>query len=598
MATLTERIAVIIDSKTTGSTDVRKLGADMDDLDGKSNRARGSIANLGIAGGAALKAGIVGGAAAAGAALVSVGKAGVDAYVGLADQVRTFQRASGATAEEASRFIAVFDDMGISADKASTAVGKLARVDPDKLREFGVEVAKNADGTANLEQTLLNVADAYSNTRDPAARARLVFEAFGRQGQDLVPILEQGRTGLREFFAEADGNHQILSQEDLDAARNYELAMDQLQDAVGGLSREIGQGLVPGLADTANGIAATIDGMDKLLEPIGGLSTVTETLTGGVFSLIGQLTGGKDAAEDAAGAQEQLEGATDGTTQAIKEQEEATREAEQATRDMINATIASFNSELAYEQATDKLAEAHRDLAVKQREATEAQRIHGSNSYEAKVAQEALADAERNLRGAHLDVAGAAARVAEDHAKATGATDGAKAATDAFRSELSRLRDATAPGSPLRAHLDGLVWRLDSVQGTRVSNIVVNTYQRTFTSTGGRSGFGGPSAFADGGWIGGVGGPRADNQIVLASPGEFIVNARSASRHSDLLERINADRFADGGWVGSAPASGAGGIVVNLNGPVWDGQAAARAIRDELLKLKRSGMKLNLSDAT
>ena len=57
---------------------------------------------------------------------------------------------------------------------------------------------------------------------------------------------------------------------------------------------------------------------------------------------------------------------------------------------------------------------------------------------------------------------------------------------------------------------------------------------------------------ASGGWISGPGGPRDDKIPALLSNGEFVVNAASAARNRDLLERINSGevaRFADGGNV-------------------------------------------------
>lgn len=46
--------------------------------------------------------------------------------------------------------------------------------------------------------------------------------------------------------------------------------------------------------------------------------------------------------------------------------------------------------------------------------------------------------------------------------------------------------------------------------------------------------------FADGGWISGRGGPRADKNIIAASDDEFVVNASSARQWGPLLEWINS----------------------------------------------------------
>lgn len=51
----------------------------------------------------------------------------------------------------------------------------------------------------------------------------------------------------------------------------------------------------------------------------------------------------------------------------------------------------------------------------------------------------------------------------------------------------------------------------------------------------------GGRGYADGGWIQGEGGPRADKIPIMASNKEFMVNAASAARWGPLLEWINSD---------------------------------------------------------
>lgn len=68
-------------------------------------------------------------------------------------------------------------------------------------------------------------------------------------------------------------------------------------------------------------------------------------------------------------------------------------------------------------------------------------------------------------------------------------------------------------------------------------------------------------AFADGGAIGGRGTGRSDSNLILASRGEYIVNAESTSRYRGLLDAINAGKislqsFSEGGLVAPSVASG------------------------------------------
>lgn len=72
---------------------------------------------------------------------------------------------------------------------------------------------------------------------------------------------------------------------------------------------------------------------------------------------------------------------------------------------------------------------------------------------------------------------------------------------------------------------------------------------------------------ADGGIITGQGGDRSDKEIVLASPGEFFVNAKATRKHRHLLEAINAGAllpgmapaFANGGAFAAPPLPSAPG---------------------------------------
>lgn len=230
-----------------------------------SGAAKSKLDDLGkqaLVSGDALSLGVAGGVAAFGAAVAALGKRGVDEFIKLTDEVRNFQRASGASAEDSSRLIAAMDDLGISAESGSTAVFRLARntdENADAFERFGVEIARNKDGTTDLVGTLLNASDAYRSTADAGTRANLVMTLFGRSGQAIVPILDQGSKKLQEFFADAAKHGQIVDQSQVDEAQTFKLAVDDLSDAVSNLERSIGEGAIGSLTDLANGMSAVID---------------------------------------------------------------------------------------------------------------------------------------------------------------------------------------------------------------------------------------------------------------------------------------------------------------------------------------------------
>jgi len=72
--------------------------------------------------------------------------------------------------------------------------------------------------------------------------------------------------------------------------------------------------------------------------------------------------------------------------------------------------------------------------------------------------------------------------------------------------------------------------------------------------------------YADGGSVSGPGGPRDDKIPAMLSNGEFVVNARAAAKHRELLSLINSDqsvaRFASGGSVGAGSFGPSNGFSV------------------------------------
>jgi hypothetical protein len=73
----------------------------------EAESALNGLATSGIAAGGAMTAGVAAGAAAGGAAIVAFAQKGIREYIQLTDAVRGVQRVTGASAQDASRFVAV-----------------------------------------------------------------------------------------------------------------------------------------------------------------------------------------------------------------------------------------------------------------------------------------------------------------------------------------------------------------------------------------------------------------------------------------------------------------------------------------------------------
>lgn len=164
---------------------------------------------------------------------------------------------------------------------------------------------------------------------------------------------------------------------------------------------------------------------------------------------------------------EGLTGATDANTEATEDETKATEESakaqkarEERIRDVLEAMEDLISSQLGVAGATDALQDSQAKSAEKERELAEAIKAHGRNSAEA---HEAAAELNEARRGELSDI-DALAKAHRDFASQQ-ATQAGRPLTVAesyriYRDELIKIKDAIAPGSPLRVHLEELINQL------------------------------------------------------------------------------------------------------------------------------------------
>ncbi|MCU1483680.1 MAG: hypothetical protein JWN67_426 [Actinomycetia bacterium] len=442
------------------------------------------VAASSLATGGALSTGVAAGAAVVGAGLLKMSMDGVKSYVALAGEVRNYQRVSGASAEDSSRMVAASKAVGVESQSTANAVFRLSQnveKHSDVLKADGIEVVRNAKGHTDLQQTLLAVADAYQKTEDPAKRNKLVMDAFGRSGAAILPILASGKDRLEEFWAAAEKHHQILSDEDLTKARDYNQATRELGQAWSGLERKLGAKVVPALTGVAKGLTDVIDTGDRsanavshLLGPVGGLGGVAEKATkaglGPLNSALDLARGHfKDAAVDAvplansidflsrkhkdnADATDTMTAASEAVSQAMGGEAAAAGEAAsaqaahaKAVDRVAQAQMGLIGGQVAVDKAYQDVIDANDVLAGKSLKAASA----GSTAADVS---ERVATASRSLRDAVQSAADAVDRIA----------DAEEAEVEAGRRVEASKRSLTRTEQQLtKAHQDAAQAQLD-----------------------------------------------------------------------------------------------------------------------------------------
>lgn len=342
--------------------------------------ASASKALSGLAG--AISPQMIAAGAGAGLAALAAGIAvAVNKFNDLARSVLQFQRITRLSAEDSSRFIAALGEMGIETEGAANALFRLSRSEA-QLKKLGIAVGDD------LKESFLNVADAIESTNDANRQNTILMATFGRRGADLLPMLQQGRVGIERMFAAAEQG-EVLTQEDLQKAEDYRLALDALAGASEDLALEIGGNATPALTAMALGLSALVSqgndltrsGLNRELAQLavtlmeysnpslfflGHIRRTGEEMLPAAKAAAKWKQGLEEAAEatqEATDAQDAMKKALRETSDAIERQSDAETSLADAKRDLNRLTEAGAVDERAVRDARDRLIDSTRGVA-------------------------------------------------------------------------------------------------------------------------------------------------------------------------------------------------------------------------------------------
>jgi hypothetical protein len=200
-----------------------------------------------------------------------------------AEGFRKLNERTGASVEFLSGFTEAADDMFIKSETVSASLSifakKLGGVEDamdgsgisagafsKKLQEIGV----NSD---NVEEALLTVADRFAAMKDGTEKSALAVQLFGKQGLELIPILNKGRAGINEMSAAAKEMGLVMTGETIEAVKEMKRNQDELNDTVEGFARRLAMGVIPELNKFSKALLKSGDSIDdfsgnKLFEAI------------------------------------------------------------------------------------------------------------------------------------------------------------------------------------------------------------------------------------------------------------------------------------------------------------------------------------------
>ena len=445
-------------------------------LDDSVGASATKMSRLGAAAGAAsdhIRQNLGAYSVAAVAGLTAAAVASIREFTTLADKVRDFSRFAGVSAETSSRLVAVFDDLEVSQEAANTAFFRLNRgisSGTTNLEQYGAEVVRSKDGNLDIYRTLLSVADAYQSTSDSGRRAELVQEAFGRGGAALIPILEQGRDRIKELYGNVPEG-QILNDAEVLRARQFELAMDDLNDSMMELKVAAGNELVPTLTTLATAMAGVIRATGEFESRFPRVASVIGDVKDAVVGAVNPLAGVTDALQDLGiGGGDATDKLTEATTRYNEAQKtfnalaadkklktdegrEATRQLRDAQDDLERVTN---RVNVAHEEEINKLEQVKQSTydVVLQKMGLEGAQIaveRATAAYNKTMGDSEATDLAK--REATLSATTAIMAMAQKQLELEGQTTETEAGQKRLNEILTYIAGTLDPASPLRARL-------------------------------------------------------------------------------------------------------------------------------------------------
>lgn len=215
---------------------------------------------------------MLGASAAVGGSILAVGKSTAD-YAG---DMYDMARSTGMGVESFQKIAYAAKMSGIEAEKVTTSFIKFDKMIVDAaggnkaymqtFKDLGIQIKDSAGNLRQPNAIFEDVAEIFHNTEDGAAKTALAVELFGKSGAALIPMLNDGKSGLQAFYAEAKRMGLVLSAEAIGKGDAFSDQLEQIGQQVKGVKLQLGTALIPALSAAAEKISKVIDKITKWVQ--------------------------------------------------------------------------------------------------------------------------------------------------------------------------------------------------------------------------------------------------------------------------------------------------------------------------------------------
>ena len=168
-----------------------------------------------------------------------------------------------------------------------SAAAKGSETAIEAFKKIGVNSVDAAGNMRPLQDVFLDVADKFQSMPDGAEKSRLALELFGRQGLQLIPVLDQGREGVGKWMKVNQEFGAQLTEHDKKILAAYRTSITTLGVEYEGIKNKVTEVMLPALTALSNaftGDKETARVMTKII--VTGVADVAEGLLWAVPSAL------------------------------------------------------------------------------------------------------------------------------------------------------------------------------------------------------------------------------------------------------------------------------------------------------------------------
>ncbi len=291
------------------------------------------------------------------------------------DQLATSAERLGVSVES-------FSALAFAAEQSDIALGELeagvknlqkSMIDMGSKGNSVLE-ALGVDSAQDVEAVMADFADAFQQIQDPVAQTNALLAVFGKSGNALRPLLNQGSQGIEELMQKAEELGLVISEDTAGALGDLDNAMLQVNAQSQALWINLTEGLAPSLLNIVSAfedgasagdefnaagqvLGKTLEGLAIAAAAVGTAFSITGKSIGAVVAIAMELIEGdfasawemsKDAVADVGTEMEDLYDTSVEITTGNERLAESTAKVNEETgeqKDLTEAVVSSLNKQ-------------------------------------------------------------------------------------------------------------------------------------------------------------------------------------------------------------------------------------------------------------